>query len=573
VDADVVVIGAGALGLSTALHCALAGRSVAVVERHTAGSQASGRATGLFKSVQADELRTALARRSITRAMTFADWAGAPLKTVRPGSFLIARTDQHRQFLCRELDQSRGWGADVREATPAELAERLTYYRPVGDYFAVSCPEDIYIEDPASLIQAYLAACQRHGAAVIENEPVIGIPVTAGRVTGVETERRSIAAPVVVDAAGGWVRQVAGLAGAWVPLAPVRHQLLITQPTPQVDPAGPIIRVVDAALYLRPARGGLMIGGFEPDPLPVDPRHQPPSFSTDDVPLDLGVLLQLAAQVAAEVPLASTAPVAEHRGGLFTMSPDGRFVTGPVPDLPGLWVASGCNGSGFSSSLGIGEAVAAWITTGTPPLGLTALSPARFGPLPDHALVSRGLWQYAHYYDPTTPEPGLSLPEESAATPPPRNPGHWPTRPSTLSRSRSAWPLWRAYSSIMWSSTSRSATVVPSFMGTLKARSGESATNFSAKATSSRQARQASSTTAGSAAAPSQSASGTSSDQYNGGASACAITRRNQWRSTSAMWRTRPSRDIVDGGTDRSASWAASRSAHFISSVSRWKRR
>ena len=400
VDADVVVIGAGALGLSTALHCALAGRSVAVVERHTAGSQASGRAAGLFKSVQADELRTALARRSITRAMTFADWAGAPLKTVRPGSFLIARTDQHRQFLCRELDQSRRWGADVREATPAELAERLTYYRPVGDYFALSCPEDIYIEDPASLIQAYLAACRRHGAAVIENEPVIGIPVTAGRVTGVETERRSIAAPVVVDAAGGWVRQVAGLAGAWVPLAPVRHQLLITEPTPQVDPADPIIRVVDAALYLRPTRGGLMIGGFEPGPLPVDPRHQPPSFSTDDVPLDLGVLRQLAAQVAREVPLASTAPVAEHRGGLFTMSPDGRFVTGPVPDLPGLWVASGCNGSGFSYYLGIGEALAAWITTGTPPPGLTALSPARFGPLPDHALVSRGLWQYAHYYDP-----------------------------------------------------------------------------------------------------------------------------------------------------------------------------
>ncbi len=404
-DVDVVVIGAGALGLSTALHCALAGRSVAVVERHTPGSQASGRAAGLFKSVQADELRTRLARRSIARASTFADWAGTPLAVTRPGSFLIARTGQHRDFLLRELDQSRRWGADVREATPAELAERLGYYHPASDYFAVSCPEDIYIEEPASLVQAYLAACQKHGAVVAENEPVIGIPVTAGRVTGVETERRSITAPVVVDAAGGWVRQVADLAGARVPLAPVRHQLLITAPTAQVDPADPIIRVVDAAVYLRPARGGLMVGGFEPGPLPVDPRHEPASFSTDDVPLDRGVLLQLAAQVAAEVPLASTAPVAEHRGGLFTMSPDGRFVTGPVPDLPGLWVASGCNGSGFSSSLAIGEALAAWITTGTPPVGLTALAPARFGPLSDDTLVSRGLWQYAHYYDPAAPGP------------------------------------------------------------------------------------------------------------------------------------------------------------------------
>ena len=408
VDADVVVIGAGALGLSTALHCALSGRSVAVLERHAAGSQASGRAAGLFKSVQADELRTNLARRSITRASTFADWADVPLTVTRPGSFLIARTDQHRDFLRRELDQSRRWGVDVREATPAELAERLGYYGPASDYFAVSCPEDIYIEEPASLIQAYLAACQRHGTEIIENEPVIGIPVTAGRVTGVETERRSIAAPVVVDGAGGWVRQVASLAGAQVPLAPVRHQLLITEPTPEVDPAGPIVRVVDAAVYLRPARSGLMVGGFEPDPLPVDPRREPPSFSTDDVPLDLGVLRQLVSQVAREVPLASTAPVAEHRAGLFTMSPDGRFVTGPVPDLPGLWVASGCNGSGFSSSLAIGEALAAWITTGAAPPGLTALSPARFGPLPEDILVSRGIWQYAHYYDPAAPDQGAS---------------------------------------------------------------------------------------------------------------------------------------------------------------------
>src|SRR5579864_1623414 len=182
-DVDVAVIGAGALGLSTALHCTLEGRSVAVVERHATGSQASGRAAGLFKSVQADELRTRLARRSIAKAVTFAEWAGTPLSVTRPGSFLIARTDQHRDFLRRELDQSRGWGVDVREATPAELAERLGYYGPASDYFAVSCPEDIYIEEPASLIQAYLAACQRHGTEIIENEPVIGIPVTAGRVT------------------------------------------------------------------------------------------------------------------------------------------------------------------------------------------------------------------------------------------------------------------------------------------------------------------------------------------------------------------------------------------------------
>ena len=398
VDADVVVIGAGALGLSAALHCAMSGRSVVVVERLTAGSQASGRAAGLFKSVQADELRTRLARRSITKAATFADWAGAPLAVARCGSFLIARTGPHREFLCRERDQSRRWGADIREAT----VPKLSYYHPVGDDFALWCPEDVYIEEPASLIQAFLAACRRHGAVVTENEPVIGIPVTAGRVAGVETQYRSITAPVVVDAAGAWVRRVAELAGAQLPVATVRHQLMITAPIADLDPADPIVRVVDAAVYLRPARGGLMVGGFEPDPLPVDPRHEPASFTSDDVPLDLGVLRRLAAQVTAEAPATSSVPVAEHRGGLFTMSPDGRFVAGPVPDLPGLWVASGCNGSGFSSSLALGEALATWITSGIPPAGLTALAPGRFGPLTDDALLRRGLWQYAHYYDPAT---------------------------------------------------------------------------------------------------------------------------------------------------------------------------
>ena len=302
-----MVIGAGALGLSTALHCALAGRSVVVVERHTAGSQASGRAAGLFKSVQADEARTILARRSIARAASFGDWAGAPLEVLRSGSFLVARTDRHREYLRAEAAASRGWGADVREVSAAELAGRVSYYRGSGDEQVVWCPEDIYIEEPVSLIQAYLTACRLIGVTVLETEPVVAVTSAGGRVAGVETMARSIVTNIAVDAAGAWARQVAELAGGVVDIAPVRHQLLVTEPSDDVDPADPIVRVVDAAVYLRPARGGLMVGGFEADPLPVDPRAERPSFSTDDVPLDLAALRRLGGQVAAEAPLAGPA--------------------------------------------------------------------------------------------------------------------------------------------------------------------------------------------------------------------------------------------------------------------------
>ncbi len=403
-DADVVVIGAGALGLSTALHCAIAGRSVVVVERDTAGSQASGRAAGLFKSVQADDLRTQIARRSITMALTFADWAGVPLDVAHTGSFLIARTDAHKDYLRAEHRQSSGWGADVRLADAGALGERVSYYRASGGEVALWCPEDIYIAEPMDMVRAYALASLQHGAEIVEGEAVTAITFSAGRVAGVETTSRTIAAPVVVDAAGAWTRQVADLlrrltdnsgAGQRIAVVPVRHQLLITEPTGAVAAADPIVRVVDAAVYLRPARGGLMVGAFEAGPLPVNPL--PPT--TDEVPLDLGVLQDMAALVEREVPAAG-AGVAEHRAGLFTMSPDGRFVIGPVSDAPGLWVASGCNGSGFSSSPALGEALAHQITGTAWPIGIEALSPARFGPVTDDALVSDGVWQYEHYYDP-----------------------------------------------------------------------------------------------------------------------------------------------------------------------------
>jgi glycine/D-amino acid oxidase-like deaminating enzyme len=412
-DADIVVIGAGALGLSTALHCALAGRSVIVLDRHEAGSQASGRAAGLFKSVQADELRTRLARRSIELAATFGDWAGEPLPLEQSGSFLIARTAAHAGYLRRELAQSAGWGVDVQEVPTGQIGAQVSYYAPANGGYALWCPEDAYIEEPLSLIRAYAAACARHGAEIAENEPVTGIEVTAGRVTAVQTPRRTITARAVVDAAGAWAAQVADLAGTRIPVAPVRHQLLITGPDDGIRAGDPIVRVVDAAVYLRPARGGLMAGGFEAGALPLDPRDQPPSFSTDDLPLDAGVLRGLTSQVEAEVPRASSAPVAEHRGGLFTMSPDGLFVLGPVPAIDGLWVSSGCNGSGFSSSPALGEALATWITSGQPPPGVAGLAPARFGAISADELVTKGVWQYAHYYDPVSSEAPAGRPLSS----------------------------------------------------------------------------------------------------------------------------------------------------------------
>jgi glycine/D-amino acid oxidase-like deaminating enzyme len=132
---------------------------------------------------------------------------------------------------------------------------------------------------------------------------------------------------VLVDAAGAWAAAIGDLAGVRVPVAPVRHQLLITD---------------------------------------------------------------------------KVAGVAEHRGGLFTMTADARFLLGPVPGLTGFWLATGCNGSGFSFSPALGQVMAEWIADGEPSIDITEFSPARFATqtLSDEDLTAACVWQYAHYYDP-----------------------------------------------------------------------------------------------------------------------------------------------------------------------------
>jgi glycine/D-amino acid oxidase-like deaminating enzyme len=398
----VVVVGAGVLGLSTALHLALLGRDVVVVERSAAGSQASGRAAGLFKSLQPDAVRTAVARRSIERALTFADWAGVPLQVHRSGSLAVARTERHAGVLAAEVAHARRWRVAVRELGPADVAARGSVYEPAGSERCWEFPDDVYVEDPPAMVSAYLQACRRQGVHMREHEEVVGVDLRRGVVAAVQTSAGRVEAPILVDAAGAWARLVAELAGAWVAVAPVRHQLLVGEPAPEVDPAGPIVRVVDAAVYVRPCRGGLMLGGFEADPLPVDLTAQRPGFDTDDLPLDVDVLARMAEALGARVPAAATAvdAVGQLRGGMFTMVPDGRFLAGPVPGVEGLWAVSGCNGSGFSSALGLGELVAQQVTGTTTYVDPSPLLPARLPRRPDAELVARGVWQYAHFYDP-----------------------------------------------------------------------------------------------------------------------------------------------------------------------------
>jgi 4-methylaminobutanoate oxidase (formaldehyde-forming) len=402
-QADAVVIGAGAFGLSAALHLRKLGlRQVALVDQFEPASQTSPRAAGLFRTLQEDETLTRLARLSVHKVTHFEQEMGVPLQVVRSGSLMTARTPEHAALVRHKIAACGALGVPC-ELVGIEEAQRLAPFlegqglRVVGRAF-----DDLYIEEPRFLLDASLRACELLGVGVIPNTQITGIRLRDGAVDAVLHAGGAISTPVVVDAAGAWAGLVASLAGSRPPVVPVRHQLAITEPIEGIRAEYPIVRIIDAAVYIRPARGGLMIGGFESDPLPVEAPAEGRPFSMDDVPLDGRVIARMEANVAPQMPALRDAAVGELRGGLFTMTPDGTFLAGPVEEVPGLWLATGCNGSGFSLSPAIGQMLAEWIVGGEPSIDMRSLHPGRFADtrLDPETVRAKAVWQYSHYYDP-----------------------------------------------------------------------------------------------------------------------------------------------------------------------------
>jgi glycine/D-amino acid oxidase-like deaminating enzyme len=399
--AECVVIGSGALGSSIAFHLARAGKQVALVDKHALGSQTSPRAAGLSSQARGTDLMTRLAQRSVRKIEAFEKETGEPMVFHQPGALKIARLPEHVEQLRGERERGRRFGTGLEEISPAEARAMNPFLETAGILAVNLSPTDVYLE-PAQIPHGYARAAERLGAAMLPNTLVTGINVRDSQVIGIETDRGSIRCNTVVDAAGAWLRAVAALTGANVHVVPTRHQLMITEPIDGVQPMQPITRIIDANVYVRPDVGGLMLGGYEANPVQYDPDALPPRFDIADLPLDLGVLRRLADSVREQLPIFRLVPetikLRVHRGGLPTMTADGEHTVGPVPGVSGLYVAGGCCVGGLSISPAIGEVLAEWIIEGQPPFDLSPLAPGREGGMSEEALLAACRLQYAHHY-------------------------------------------------------------------------------------------------------------------------------------------------------------------------------
>jgi glycine/D-amino acid oxidase-like deaminating enzyme len=400
---DILVIGSGALGSSVAFHLTRAGKRVALLDKAGIGSQTSARAAGLTGQLRRSEVMVHLARRSVQKLERFLEETGEPLVYHQPGSLYVARTEAHGDLVTKGVARGKSLGLDIELISLEEAHQLQPFLQPVSIRAVSYLRSDMYLE-PAQVARGYAAAASKLGAALMPDTRVDGFMIRSGCVGGVITNRGEFNARVVIDAAGGWVRRVAELALSRASVVPVLHQLFITVPLTGVSYSQPTVRILDANVYVRPSRGGLMLGGYEHNPRFVDTRQMAADFRVEDLQPDVSVLRKLAESVHEQFPIFRDVALQDHRSGLPTMTPDGEHVVGPAPGIDGLYILGGCNVSGLSISPALGEELANWIVDGQPTVDLSRMCPSRFAEYLSDEDITRGATQrYANYYTPSIP--------------------------------------------------------------------------------------------------------------------------------------------------------------------------
>jgi glycine/D-amino acid oxidase-like deaminating enzyme len=398
--ADAIVIGSGGLGAATAYYLSRRKKlSVALIDKHDIGSQTSPRAAGMVSCVRKSDLMISLIKDACRKIETFTDETGQPLNWVHSGSLKIARRPQDGDVIKADFERGRRMRLDVELVTPEQASRLNPFLKRAGLVAAMRVGNDRYF-DPAQVAVGYARAAVSAGATLLPKTDVLAVNIGAGKVTGVTTAKGTIEGPIVVDAAGAWTRQVAEVSGIRVPLVPTRQQLIVTEPLHGVHAHLPMVRIMDAAVYVRPCQGGLLWGVYEEAPRFFEMQSLGANFDIKHMPLDIEVLRSAAAEVKDQLPILQTAQVRELRGGIPTMTADGHHILGPAPGVEGFYFASGCNVAGLSISPTVGEALAAWIVDGTPPVDLSPMSCMRFKDKAwsEAQLQRDAAWQYRHFY-------------------------------------------------------------------------------------------------------------------------------------------------------------------------------
>lgn len=403
---DTLVVGAGGIGLSTSYHLAKLGQSVLLIDKGPLASGTSARAAGMLALLQANKERALVTQRSVRKIKNFEDESGVAIPYFQGGGLKLARGEQYGDYVRSDIARAARLGVDVRMIELEEAREIAPFISAQEGYVISYTPEELYFE-PEELLASYVQAAERAGVETRPHCTLIQLEASEGGTRAI-TSCGDVIVSAVVDAAGAWGPLISREIGFELPVVPTRHQLIVTKPIEAINPGHPAVTIVDNSVYMRPSRGGLLVGGFEPTPRQYRIGDIGSDFGIDNVELDDTPLKRIRDAVSDIVPSLGRTEVAELRGGLPTMTPDHDFVVDRVSEKLNMYVVTGCCISGLSTSLGIGEALAARIHGNEPPvhgneppINLDSFRLSRFPSLHDafEGLFEKTAWQYANYIE------------------------------------------------------------------------------------------------------------------------------------------------------------------------------
>jgi dimethylglycine dehydrogenase len=377
-----VVIGGGVVGASVLYHLAKFGwKDIVLIEREILTAGSSWHAAGGFHALNADPNIAALQAYTIDLLSEVERESGQSIGMHMTGGVSIAAAPERWEWLQASYRVFQTMGIeDVRLVGVEEIREHCPILSTDGVLGGLYAEREGYI-DPSGVVHAYAKAARKRGAEVIEHNRVLELKHRPDGQWDVVTEKGTITAEHVVNAAGLWAKQVGRMAGLELPVSPMEHHYLVTETIPEIKVLKkelPLVVDLEGFTYMRQEQKGMLLGIYE-----INHKH----WNMDGAPWDYGFELiqedkdRIADELAlgfSRYPCLETAGIKRWVNGAFTFSPDGNPLVGPVRGLRNFWVACGVM-AGFLQGGGVGKSLAEWMIHGEPEADVFGMDIARYG--------------------------------------------------------------------------------------------------------------------------------------------------------------------------------------------------
>ncbi len=369
--ADVVIVGGGIIGASTAYNLAMSGiKDVVVMEKDLLAQGSTGLSVGGIRQQFSHPANIRLSRESVRVFKNFKEELGVDIGFCQAGYLFLAQKQATWQEFLFSVETQRQFSVPVEVLNPDEIRRRWPYLKCDDIMGATFGPEDGYA-DPYLVAMGFAAAARKQGVRVEELTRVTAVRLSGDRVLGVETTRGQVSSPAVVNAAGPWAAEVAAMAGLDLPVSPCRRQAFMTQPFDLLPHPVPMIIDQDALFYVRGAAPNLILGMSDPD--------EPASFNLN---VDREFMERVVGAAVRRVPILEKAELLKGWAGLYEITPDGNPIIGEAPFLKGFFCAVGFSGHGFQHGPAVGRILSELISRGQTGFDLSPFSFDRFKKAP-----------------------------------------------------------------------------------------------------------------------------------------------------------------------------------------------